>query len=68
MKERLLAAVLALLERAVGVPQAALCRFCGRRLTSPKSIEAGAGACCLRGRSRDTRTIDMFDTQEVAGG
>lgn len=53
-----------LLAVAIGVPVPMApipCRVCGRSLTSPKSIEAGVGACCAKKRARDERTIDLFE-------
>jgi hypothetical protein len=65
---RLVAILFNILERAVGTPKSARCRYCDRLLTNPKSIAAGAGACCLRGRTRDDKTIDMFDNSGIPNG
>ena len=35
------------------------CRVCGRPLSTPTSVERGAGAACLS-RERDTRTSELF--------
>ena len=41
----------------------ARCRVCGRPLSTPTSVEAGAGAICLS-RERDEKTLPLFESPD----